>query len=139
MDFREKCADNVNQQVVERMVEGEDNLLRENLEEIPIFQTVKSKKIVVIEKPEDETDYEVVADVTGFLDELKSMLPKPQKNGMTLLTAETLHAFKRKYSEHKQIKEIKEKKLPKLHVDYESGTMKFNGKACNANAFMGPM
>ena len=27
---------------------GEDNLLRENPEEIPIFQTVKSKKIVVI-------------------------------------------------------------------------------------------
>lgn len=131
MDFREKCADNVNQQVVERMVEGEDNLLRENPEEIPIFQTVKSKKIVVIEKPEDETDYEVVADVTGFRDELKTMLPKPQKNGMTLLTAEALHVFKRKYSEHRQVKEIKDKKLPKLHVDYESGTMNFNGKACN--------
>lgn len=83
-DFKEKCADNVNHQVVERIIAGENELLRDNPEEIPIIQTVKSKKIVVIEKSEEETDYRVVADIRGFQDELKPMLPKPQKNGMTI-------------------------------------------------------
>jgi len=131
LDFREICSDNVNQKIVERMMEGEDKLLRDNPEEIPIFQTIKSKKIVVIEKQEDEGVYEIVADVKNLRDELKPMLPKPQKNGNTVLTAEEIHTFKRKYSEYKKNKDIRDKKLPKLHLDYDAGTMNFNGKICN--------
>lgn len=130
IDFKEKCADNVNHHIVERMIAGENELLREKPDEIPILQTVKSKKIVVIEKSEDETDYEVIADIRNFQDELKPMLPKPQKNGMTILTSEEFKPFRRKYTEHKQIKEFKDKKLPKLHIDYESKSMNFNGKVC---------
>lgn len=113
-DFREKCSDNVNQKVLERMVAGEEDLLRNDPEEIPIAQTIKTKKMVLIEEYSDidEEEISIVADVKGLEAELKPMLPKPQKDGKILITSEQLHPFKRKYQEQRQIQVAREKQLP---------------------------
>lgn len=128
--FRDLCSDNVNHEVLERMVQGEDELLRDNPEVIPIAETIMKKRMIVIEESKSESDSEVdiIANVKGLEAELKPMLPKPQKDGRILISAEQFMPFKRKYKENRQAEVAREKQLPKLHLDMESGTLSFNGK-----------
>lgn len=77
----------------------------------------------------DEAEIELVADIKGFEAELKPMIPKQKKeNGKTVITGEVVKSVKRKYSEEREIKIAKEKKLPKLHLDYDTKSLDFNGK-----------
>ena len=46
MDFRDMCSDNVNEKVIQRMVQGEEELLRDEPEMIPIAETIKKKKMI---------------------------------------------------------------------------------------------
>ncbi|MDO4189654.1 MAG: phospholipase D family protein [Lachnospiraceae bacterium] len=131
MDFRDMCSDNVNEKVIQRMVQGEEELLRDEPEMIPIAETIKKKKMIVIEESHDEENIDIVADVRGLEAELKPMLPKPQKDGKILVTAEQMTPFKRKYKEHRQAEVAREKQLPKLHLDVDDGTLNFNGKELN--------
>lgn len=136
VEFRETCSDNVNHNVVNRMINGEEELLREVPEEIPIMQTLKAKTIVVIEEKKEENEfdeYELVSDIKGFQEELKPMLPRAQKDGKILLTTDNVQPFRHKYKEHREVKAVREKRLPKLNIDYQTKSVRFNGKECNLN------
>ena len=132
--FKEVCSDNVNQTVLMRTMET-DEYLEEHPEEIPIIKTIEKRKMIIIEKDEEESDdAELIVSVKGLEAELKPMFPKPRKlEGKLILTSEHIHKFKRAHREHLSEKKEKQKKLPKLHIDYETEKLSFNGKECNLN------
>ncbi len=129
-EFKEKCSDSVSEKMVLALKEDED-YIRDNIQETPILKTIK-KNVVVLEPTEPDEDAEIIADVKGLESEIKPLLPKVKpENGKVFVTGETIRAFKRKYDEHANVKKVKEKKLPKLHIDYDNKTLAFNGKELN--------
>lgn len=128
-DFREICADYIPPKTIKAMVEDID-YLEDNIQEIPIIKTIEDKKMIFLEETNDGTEeVELVASIKGFEAELKPMMPKQKKeNGKICITGEIIKEAKRKYNENREIQKIKEKKLPKLHIDFETRLMDFNGK-----------
>lgn len=127
-DFKEKCSDSVSEKVVLALNEDED-YVRDNIQETPILQTIKKKNVVVLEPCENGGEAEFVADIKGLEAEIKPLIPrvKPEK-GKAFVTGDTIKAFKRKYDENANVKKVREKKLPKLHIDYDARSLFFNGK-----------
>lgn len=128
-EFLSDCSDNVSLAVVNAVI-ADENYLNDNIAEVPIIKTVENRKLVLLEEQGGDTDEaEIVASVKGFEADLKPMLPKPKKDdGKILLTGEMTRAFKRKYTEHQELQKAKAKKLPKLHIDYDTKLLDFNGK-----------
>ena len=132
-DFKDKCSDSVSEKVVNALLQ-DDDYIRDNIDETPIIKTVQEKKIVFLQPQEDSEDAEIIADVRGLRDEIKPLLPRVKpENGKIILTGETTKAFRRKYEEHANVKKTREKKLPKLHIDYENKSLSFNGKELSLN------
>lgn len=127
--FRDVCSDNVSHKVILATREDED-YIRDNIDEIPIIKTIEKKKMVILEPSEpDNLDVEILADVKGLESEIKPLLPKQKKDNVKLvLTGDYTKALKRKYTEQAVVKKVREKQLPKLHIEYESSRMTFNGK-----------
>ena len=112
--FQQNCADNVNQRVL--LALGEDpDYIRDNVEEVPIIKTIEKKKMVILEPDKSaDCETEIIADIKGLEAEMKPMLPKQKKEeGKVVLTREFTRAFRRKYTEHANVKKEKAKKLPK--------------------------
>ncbi len=129
-NFKEKCSDSVSEKLLVALQEDED-YIRDNIQETPIIQTIKKKNMVILEPSTDTDDAEIVADIKGLEKEIKPLLPKVKpENGKVFVTGETFKAFKRKYDENSNVKKAREKKLPKLHIDYEGKYLTFNGKEC---------
>ena len=130
-EFKEKCSDSVSEKLIVALHDDED-YVRDNIQEIPIIKTIKKKNVVILEPATVDEDAEIVADVKGLEAEIKPLLPKVKpENGKVFVTGDTIKAFKCKYDEHAHVKKVKEKKLPKLHIDYDNRTLWFNGKEFN--------
>lgn len=130
-DFKEKCSDSVSEKLLVALDEDED-YVRDNIQETPIIKTIKKKNVVILEPSAGTDEAEIVADVKGLEAEIKPLLPKVKpENGKVFVTGETTRAFKRKYDENANVKKVREKKLPKLHIDYDAKKICFNGKDLN--------
>lgn len=130
-EFKEKCSDSVSEKMIVALQEDED-YIRDNIQETPIIKTIKKKDVVILEAAESDEDAEIIADIKGLESEIKPLLPKVKpENGKVFVTGTTIKAFKRKYDEHANVKRVKEKKLPKLHIDYDNKSLVFNGKELN--------
>ena len=127
--FKSVCSDSVSHAVIEASI-TDNTYLEDNIDEVPILKTIEKNKMVLLEaQPDESNDAELVASIAGFEKELKPMLPKEKKtDGKLLLSGDITHEFKRKYRENHEVQKLKEKKLPKLHIDYENSSMNFNGK-----------
>ncbi len=100
----------------------------ENLDEIPIMQTVRVKKALVLEPQHDvREDVRFVLDVKSLSGQLAAYMPKAEKTGKVLLSPETVIAVKRRIIEAN----VKEKELrseyPQLKVDVEDHSVSLNG------------
>lgn len=131
--FRESCADYIALDTVQRSI-VEPGYLEDHIEEVPIIKTIDKKQIVMIEdKGADQyEEAEIVVSVKGLEKELKPMIRKPKKEkGKILLTGELTRSFKKEYKTYREEKKIRQKRLPKLHLDFENRSMKFNDKEIN--------
>lgn len=128
-EFKETCSDSVSFKTILSMI-GDEDYLEDNIQDIPILKTVEDKKMIILEDTKDDmSDAELVAGIKGFEAELKPMMPKQKKeNGRLYISGEAIREVKRKNKENREIKAIKEKRLPKLHLDYDSRSLDFNGK-----------
>lgn len=134
-DFREECSDNVNVKTFMATADNEE-YLSANPEELPIVKSIKEKKVVFLEPTSDEEEAEItiVANIKGHEDEIKPLLPKVKKEqGKIMIPFDTIATFVKKRSEHFKVKKIQERQLPKLHIDFDTRTLAFNGKECNLN------
>ncbi len=132
--FRETCADNVNHKALNATIDNPDHL-KDNIDEIPVSRTAQEKKYVFLEPATDKgEDYEFVTSVKGLEADLKPMLPKTKKeSNKIILSSEHVKSMQAKNKPAREEKEIRAKKLPQLHLDYELQSLSFNGKPYNMN------
>ncbi len=134
--FREQCADPLPHKVIVGTI-ADPEFLKDNLDEIPILQTIKKNEYLLIEEThsdEENTAAEIVVSIKGHEHEMKPMLPKQKKDhDKILLTTDMFKEFKHKYHEQRKTQKAKVKNLPKLHIDYETDSIHFNGKELDMN------
>jgi len=99
----------------------------ENIEELPIAQTVKLKKALVVEpQVELREDIRFVLDVKNLAGKFSSFMPKVGKKGKIVLAPDTIKQTRRRLVDAN----IQEKELrsehPQLTVDLENMTIKLN-------------
>ena len=134
--FREQCADPLPHKVIVGTI-ADPEFLKDNLDEIPILQTIKKNEYLLIEEThsdEENTAAEIVVSIKCHEHEMKPMLPKQKKDhDKILLTTDMFKEFKHKYHEQRKTQKAKVKNLPKLHIDYETDSIHFNGKELDMN------
>lgn len=133
--FKETCSDNVSYKAVVNTMNQED-YLKENIKEVPVFQSIEKQKLVFLEQaqPEDEVEYEIVADVKKMQELVKPIMPKmPVQANRIVVAAEPMRVFGKRYTEVRRVAAEAVKRLPKLHIDYDAGTMTFNDENIDLN------
>lgn len=133
--FKETCSDNVSYKAVVNTMNQED-YLKENIKEVPVFQSIEKQKLIFLEQaqPEDEVEYEIVADVKKMQELVKPIMPKmPVQANRIVVAAEPMRVFTKRYTEVRHVVAEAVKQLPKLHIDYDAGTMTFNDKNIDLN------
>ena len=133
--FKETCSDNVSYKAVVNTMNQED-YLKENIKEVPVFQSIEKQKLVFLEQaqPEDEVEYEIVADVKKMQELVKPIMPKmPVQANRIVVAAEPMHVLGKRYTEVRRVAAEAVKQLPKLHIDYDAGTMTFNDENIDLN------
>lgn len=133
--FKETCSDNVSYKAVVNTMNQED-YLKENIKEVPVFQSIEKQKHVFLEQaqPEDEVEYEIVADVKKMQELVKPIMPKmPVQANRIVVAAEPMRVFGKRYTEVRRVAAEAVKQLPKLHIDYDAGTMTFNDENIDLN------
>lgn len=107
--------------------------LGENMDALPISETVKIKKALVIEPPAGNAEIvEFILDTHRLAKELAPIMPKSdKKSGKTMLAPEVITKIRR----HRVEEAVKEKELrseyPQLIVDAERQTVYLNGDELN--------
>lgn len=133
--FKETCSDNISYKAVVSTMNQED-YLKENIKEVPVFQSIEKQKLIFLEQaqPEDEVEYEIVADVKKMQELVKPIMPKMavQANRI-VVAAEPMRVFTKRYTEVRRVAAEAVKQLPKLHIDYDAGTMTFNDENIDLN------
>lgn len=133
--FKETCSDNVSYKAVVSTMNQED-YLKENIKEVPVFQSIEKQKLIFLEQaqPEDEVEYEIVADVKKMQELVKPIMPKmPVQANRIVVAAEPMRVFTKRYTEVRRVAAEAVKQLPKLHIDYDAGTMTFNDENIDLN------
>ena len=68
----------------------------ENLEELPVAQTIRVKKALVIQSAEEvQEEIRFALDVRNLADKFKLAVPKPDKKGKLLISPEKLKIIRR--------------------------------------------
>lgn len=105
-----------------------------NIDELPISQTVKSKKVLVIEPDlsvKDEIRYHL--DISNLKTKLNPLIPKADKNGKIKLSPEIITKTTRRVIDSNiQEKELRSE-YPKLEIDVENRRVTLNDSLLNLN------
>ncbi|MBQ3541172.1 MAG: NgoFVII family restriction endonuclease [Phascolarctobacterium sp.] len=106
----------------------------ENIENLPIFETVEIKKALVIE-PTTELNEEIqfILDTQGLAKKLNPCMPKAEKKGLILLDGTKAKIIKRQILEELNIEKKKKSAYPQLIVDLEKNRIELNGQTLNLN------
>lgn len=104
----------------------------ENIEELPIMQTVKITKAMVIQKVDNDDDVRFALDIKNLAANLTPSVPKPdKKTGKILLSPEKVISIRKQIiSNITKEKELRSE-YPQLTVDSMNGTVELNGKRLN--------
>jgi hypothetical protein len=106
----------------------------ENLEDLPIAKTVRTKKAVVIEPVENFEDVRFVLDVKNLSATLAPSVPKPEKKtGKILLSPERVKSIRKQVVANQTKEKELRSEYPQLVVDVDSGSVSLNGKTMELN------
>lgn len=122
-DLKETCTDNISVKALQGADDGE------GIDEIPIAQTVKVRKAMVIDVGNDSQDeVNFALDVHSLAKRLKAIVPRPGKDGKIALDPGRVSALRRQaVIAKKQEKELQEKR-PQMTIDLERKRAILNGK-----------
>jgi hypothetical protein len=100
----------------------------DNLEEIPVMQTVRIKKALVVEPIRElKEDVRFVLDIKNLSDKLSPYMPKSDKHGKIMLSPETVKITRRRIEDAAvQEKELRNE-YPQLVIDIAQGSAMLNG------------
>ena len=109
----------------------------ENVDALPVSETVKVKKAVWIEQAKgEEADVEFVLDTRNLAKRIAPSIPvtkAEKKGGKILLTAEIIQKVRRLLtSEREREKELR-KEYPQLVIDADAGSASLNGARLDLN------
>lgn len=101
----------------------------EHLEELPIANTVKVRKAMILE-PAKENNEEVkfVLEVKNLAKKIAPAVDKPDKKGKIQLSPEKIKIVRRKVLEDKQREKELRSEYPHLQVSVEQGSVSLNGQ-----------
>jgi NgoFVII restriction endonuclease. len=117
-DLKESSTDNITVKAITVSDIGD------NLDELPIAQTVKIRKALVIESTTEDVNF--VLDVKNIAVKLASHMPKPDKLGKIKLSPEIIKTVKRNIiSSIKKEQEIRNE-FPQLIIDIENAKPTLN-------------
>ena len=109
--------------------------LKENIDDLPISETVRVKKAVVIEPvTENKETVEFVLDVRNEANKLRPIFPKLEKSGNKIyLAPEHIHKIRRQI-ESENIREKEQRAVyPHLVVDADKTEVRLNDELLNLN------
>ncbi len=130
-DLKDQSSDSISKSAILLNADGE------NLQEIPVMQSVKIKKALVIEPNNDISDeIKFVMDVKNLANQISSFMPKVDKKGKVILSPDMVIQTKRRIIDGKlQEKELRSE-YPQLLIDISNGTAKLNSVELNLNPTM---
>jgi hypothetical protein len=127
-ELRETSSDNIPR----RALQIAD--MNENIDEIPVLQTVKIKKAMIIE-PEIEAkdDVRFILDAKALAKKLGPYMPASSKKGSTVLSPEVVLQTKRRVvGANIKEKEARQER-PQLVIDLLTGSVKLNEQSVDLN------
>lgn len=127
-DLKDQSSDSISKSAIILKADGE------NLQEIPVMQSVKIKKALVIEPNNDISDeIKFVMDVKNLANQISSFVPKVDKKGKIILSPDMVIQTKRRIIDGKlQEKELRSE-YPQLLIDISNGTAMLNSVELNLN------
>ena len=127
--FKVNCSDKVQHSTLFASLQDPE-YLEDNIDEVPIIQTVEKKPIILEEVHAENEEPELIASIKDYAGELKPIIPKQKKTqGKLIVSKEYIRSIKPKISEERErSKIVKDQRLPKLHLNYDNYSLDFNGK-----------
>ena len=100
----------------------------ENLEQLPIARTIRTKKALVLQ-PVEEAKEEVrfALDVKNLADKLAPSVPKPDKKGKILISPEKIKTIRRQVVATKTKEKELQSEYPQLQVFPDEAIVRLNG------------
>ncbi len=108
---------------------------KDNIDELPIAQTVKAKKVMYIEPDiEDKADIKFILDTKELSKKLKPLMPRPEKKGKKMLLSPDKMIKIKQNVQHEQQKERElRSEYPQLKIDIDDKTVSLNGVPLDLN------
>jgi len=127
-ELKEMSSDNIS---VSALQLADDT---DNLNEIPVMQTVKLRKAMVIEPDTKLTeDVRFVLDVKNLASKISPFMPKSDKKGKIMLSSEEIfHTKRRIINARTQEKEL-QSTYPQFIIDIPSGEISLNDRKLDLN------
>lgn len=120
--LRDECTDQITKEAFAIADDGE------NLEELPIAQTIRVKKALVIEPVEDQKEeVRFALDVKGLAKKFEPSVPKPDKTGKILLAPEKVKVIRRQVEADRKKEQELRSVYPQLEIFAQDGFVRLNG------------
>ena len=128
LSLRDNCSDQIFKETLLVADSGE------NLEELPIARTVRTKKAIMLEPSTDRSEeVRFALEVKGLAEKFRKVVPKPDKKGKILLNPDKIKIIRRQMVDaDAKEKEIR-KEYPQLEVFPDEGYVKLNGNNVDLN------
>ena len=126
--LRDQCSDQIFKETLLVADSGE------NLEELPIARTVRTKKAIILEPSADRSEeVRFALEVKGLAEKFRKVVPKPDKKGKILLNPDKIKIIRRQMVDaDAKEKEIR-KEYPQLEIFPDEGYVKLNGNNVDLN------
>lgn len=119
--LREDCTDQI---AKEALLTADDG---ENLEELPIARTIRTKKALVLESVEEaKEEVRFALDVKNLAKKLAPSVPKPDKKGRLMLSPEKVKSIQRQVVANKVQEKELQSEYPQLEVFPDEGMVRLN-------------
>jgi len=126
--LREECTDEITQKA---LIVADDT---DNLDELPISQTVKIKKALAIVPDEASADeVEFALNVSNLASKIKPLQPKSDKKGKILLSPTNIVTMRAHSKEAREKEKEARKEYPQLIVNVENCSVSLNEVKLNLN------
>lgn len=124
--LRDECADQITKEAFSYADDGE------YLEELPIAQTVRVKKALVLELAEEQKEeVRFALDVKGLAKKFEPSVPKADKKGKVLLAPEKVKTIRRQVEADQRKEQELRSVYPQLEVFVQESRVLLNGDALN--------
>ena len=106
--------------------------LQENADALPIAESVKTKKAIVIETVQDnKEDIAFVLDIKRLAKKISPMMPKADKGGKTVITPDSFVKLRKHFVDEARREKDLRSEFPQLRVNIDERSVVLNGEAIN--------